>query len=55
MIPVHRLLFVIAVAAGLVSHFSYMHGQSVFLQLSTTSNPDIERKLYLTPRYAMCL
>ena len=48
MIRVHRLLFVIALAAGLVSNFSHMHGHSVSLHLSTTSNPDSERNMDLT-------
>ena len=48
MIRVHRLLFVIAVAAGLVSNFSHVHGLSVFLHLSTSSNPDFERNMDLT-------
>ena len=48
MIRVHRLLFVIALAAGLVSNFSHVHGHSVFLHLSTSSNPDIERHMDLT-------
>ena len=48
MIRVHRLLFVIAVAAGLVSNFSHVHGHSVFLHLSTSSNPDFERNMDLT-------
>ena len=41
---VHRLLFLIAVAAGLVSNFSHVHGLSVFLHFSTSSNPDFEKK-----------
>ena len=48
MIRVHRLLFVIAVAAGLVSNFSHVHGLSVFLHLSTSSNPDFEKNMDLT-------
>ena len=48
MIRVHRLLFVIAVAAGLVSKFSHVHGLSVFLHLSTSSNPDFEKNMDLT-------
>ena len=48
MIRVHRLLFVIAVAAGLVSKFSHVHGLSVFLHLSTRSNPDFEKNMDLT-------
>ena len=44
MIRVHRLLFLIAVAAGLVSNFSHVHGISVFLQLTTSSNPDFEKQ-----------
>ena len=48
MIRVHRLLFVIAVAAGLVSNFSHVHGLSVFLRLSTSSNPDFEKNMDLT-------
>ena len=47
MIRVHRLLFVIAVAAGLVSKFSHVHGLSVFLHLSTSSNPDFEKKTWI--------
>ena len=47
-IRVHRLLFVIAVAAGLVSNFSHVHGLSVFLYLSTSSNPDFEKNMDLT-------
>ena len=48
MIRVHRLLFVIAVAAGLVSKFSHVHGLSVFLHLSTSSNPNFEKNMDLT-------
>ena len=51
---VHRLLFVIVVAAALVSHFSHVHGHSVFLHLSTTSNPDIERKMDLSALVTLC-
>ena len=54
MIRVHRLLFVIALAPGLVSHFSHVHGHSVFLHLSTTSNPDIERNMDLTAFVTLC-
>ena len=45
---VHRLLLVIAVAAGLVNNFSHVHGHSVFLQPSNSSNYDIERNMDLT-------
>ena len=48
MIRVHRLLFVIALAAGLVSNFSHVHRHSVSLHLSTSSNPDSERNMDLT-------
>ena len=54
MIRVHRLLFVIALAPGLVSNFSHVHGHSVFLHLSTTSNPDSERNMDLTALVASC-
>ena len=53
-IRVHRILFVIAVASGLVSCFSHVHGHSVFLQLSTSSNPNIERKMDLTALVTLC-
>ena len=54
MIRVHRLLFVIAVAAGLVSKFSHVHGLSVFLHLSTSSNPDFEKNMDLTAFVTFC-
>ena len=53
-ICVHRLLFGIAVASGLVSHFSHVHRHSVFLQLSTSSNPNVERKMDLTAFVTLC-
>ena len=54
MIRVHRLLFVIALAAGLVSHFSHVHRHSAFFHLSTSSNPNIERKMDLTALVTLC-